>query len=107
MSYDFIYGAGFCIYVIVTVIMWRNIDMSLFFKAGFCLFVVPIFFLGMGINLWLFDTLYPEMFVVHDNEPSGRHSGKGLVAIILAFPIALAMSYAWYRLMRSFKPDSR
>jgi len=47
MNYDVVYGLVLCIYIIVTVIMWRNIEM----------------------------------------------------------PLALAMSYGWYRLMRSFNPE--
>ena len=102
MSYETLYGIAFVIYIIVTVILWRNIVMPLAFKAMFCLFVVPIFFLGMWLNLWFFEMFYPAMFEIHNNEPSGRHSGKGLIAVILAFPIALVMSYAWYWIMRSF-----
>ena len=105
MNYDVVYGLAFCIYVIVTVIMWRNIDLPLFFKAGFCLLVVPIFGLGMWLNLWFFEMAFPGLFEVHDNATSGRYGDKGVYAFVLSMPIALAMSYGWYRLMCSFKPE--
>ncbi len=105
MNYDVVYGLGLCVYIIVTVIMWRNIKMPLFFKASFCLFVVPIFFLGMACNLWLFDSLYSELFEIHNNARGGMHGSKGIFAFILSMPHALAMGYGWYRLMHSFNPE--
>ncbi|MFT5427292.1 MAG: hypothetical protein ACI9ZT_002251 [Gammaproteobacteria bacterium] len=106
MNYDVVYGLGFCIYIIVTVIMWRNIQMPLFFKAIFCLLAVPVFFFGIVGNLWLFEMIYPEMFEIHANAQGGFRGGeKGLFAVVLVLPLALAMSYGWYRLMRSFNPE--
>lgn len=100
MSYDVVYGLTICIYIIVTGIMWRNIDMPLFFKASFCLLVVPVFFFGIAGNLWLFQVVYPEMFEIHANAKGGFRGGeKGLFAAVLVLPLALVMSYAWYRLM--------
>ena len=106
MSYDVVYGLGFCIYIIVTVIMWRNIQMPLFCKAIFCLLAVPVFFFGIVVNLWLFEMIYPEMFEIHANAQGGFRGGeKGLFAVIIVLPLALAMSYGWYRLMHSFNPE--
>ncbi len=106
MSYEIVYGLGFCIYVIVTVIMWRNIKMSFFFKVSFCLLVAPIFFFGIIANLWLFEVIYPEMFEIHANAKSGFRGGeKGLFAVVLVLPIAVAMSYGWYRLMHYFSVE--
>ena len=109
MSYDAIYTLGFVIYIIVTVIMWRNIEMKLTFKALFCLLVVPIFFIGIAVNLWLFDVIFPEMFDIHANARSGYQGGeKGLFATFMSLPLAVALSYGWYRLMSylNIKPES-
>ena len=99
MTYQAVYTLGLIIYVIVTFIMWRNIDMKLTYKSLFCLLVVPIFFFGIAANLWLFDTFYPKMFDVHANARGGYQGGeKGLFASVMSLPIALAMSYGWYRM---------
>lgn len=108
MSYDAVYGLAFCIYIIVTVIMWRNINMLLAYKALFCLFVVPVFFFGIVANLWLFEVIYPDMFEIHANAKGGFRGGeKGLFAFVLVVPIAVAISYGWYWLMRSLDTKSK
>lgn len=107
MTTDAVYGLGFCIYIIVTVILWRNIAMPLFFKAIFSLLAVPVFIFGIVGNLWLFEVIYPQMFEIHANAQGGFRGGeKGLFAVVLVLPLALAMSYGWYRLMLSFSPEA-
>ncbi len=102
-----VYGLGFCIYIIVTFILWRNITMPLAFKGIFCLLAVPVFFLGIVLNLWLFELIYPEMFEIHKNAQAGFRGGeKGIFAVVLVLPLALAMSYGWYRLMDYFNRES-
>ena len=105
MDYDVLYGLMLCIYIIVTVILWRNFQMPFFFRAVFSLLAVPIFILGIAGNLWLFEVIYPEMFEIHANAQGGFRGGeKGLFAVVLVLPFALLLSYGWYRLMRSFSP---
>ncbi len=106
MNYDVVYGLGFVIYIIVTVILWRNIHMLFFYKAIFCFLAVPVFIFGIVGNLWLFEVVYPEMFEIHANAQGGFRGGeKGVFAVILVLPLALAMSYGWYRLMNSFNSE--
>ena len=86
------------IYAVVTVIIWRNVDFRFTFKTVFSLLSMPVFVAGMVINLWMFEILIPSTFDAYDKASGGgRYSEKGVFAFILSVPIALAMSYAWYR----------
>ena len=93
-----VYVPVLIIYAVVTVIIWRNVDFRFTFKTVFSLLSMPVFVAGMVINLWMFEILIPSTFDAYDMASGGgRYSEKGVFAFILSVPIALAMSYAWYR----------
>lgn len=92
------YVPALIMYTIVTVIIWRNVDFRFTLKTVFSLLSMPVFVAGMVINLWMFEIFIPSAIDAYDKASGvGRHSEKGSYAFFMSVPIALAMSYAWYR----------
>lgn len=92
MSTGTVYFLGFVLYGIVTALLWRNVSFPQPWKAILCLALVPIFCAGMYVNIALVDAFASFLFVEADRP--GR--GAGLVGFIIAIPLALVASVAWF-----------
>jgi len=111
-------------FIFITMLTWRYTEFSQPWKGIFSLTILPVFIIGMVASLWFIDTVAPymfesqhELYTESQNRPDSffesraarrtRNAPLALTTFIISTPIAFGLSYGWYRLMRSFAPESR
>ena len=77
------------LYVVVTMIFWRNVKLSQPWKGIFSFTLFPLFLVAMVFNVWLTDHYVP-----------GWNFKGGNGALLGRFPIAALICMAWYGLLR-------
>ncbi len=90
------------VYIPGTWVMFRCIKLRGWVKVLFCLTIVPVFTIFMLFNMWVSNKLLPGIFrfvdsLVDMGMSEGGLRGAVFWAFLFSTPIAIGLSYAWYR----------
>ncbi len=95
-------GVAVAMYIPIVLIFWRNLPLSKPWKALFSLSVLPVFFIAMVVNVWLTDAYAPSLLdALHEAEETGNWDSEVAIGFVVTTPIALAMTFLWYLLIRA------
>jgi hypothetical protein len=107
-------------YAVIVYVSWKNVPFSQPRKAIFALTAFPLFFVGMFFNIWLTETLLPELIEafsaarVEANELTkqgiasrGARRLEAGAAFLVSVPVAALLTACWYWLMFVWERKSR
>jgi hypothetical protein len=92
------------LYIPVTWIFWRNVSLSGIWKPLFCLTILPVFLVLMVFNIWLTYRYAPWLF---DHLDSSEGRLQALIAFVISCPVAVGLSFVWYKLISWFDTGTR
>ena len=86
------------LYITVTWIFWRNVPLTGFSKVLYCLTVSPLCIALLVVNVIWVERYAPFLVDLFSAAEGG--DGEALIAVLISFPLPVAFSFVWYKLVK-------